>query len=122
MPSLRKSFADAQEALESAEKEVSELEASIVELQAQKEKVVAAETLDAHATEKCPEDFVSALGRLSVVLEALPAAYQSGNMDTAYDSVMENLRALSAMAPTNALHEASCNKSKLHAARSHQLR
>ncbi len=105
LPQLLKTAEQAQQAHATAVQETLELEAEIAELREQKQQAVAAEK---SASGRLPsagpqgEDFATAFGRLATVLEALPRAYHSGNMESAYDGIMENLRGIAAFDPRTA--------------------
>ncbi len=109
LPGLRNAAERAKQALAEAEKDAKALENDIIELKAERERLwaveraegsVGAPSASAESTVDLPQaDFGAALGRLATVVEALPRAYQAGNLETAYGGIMENLRALVELAP-----------------------
>ena len=104
LPILRNAVEAAQQALSQAENEIQDLEAGVAELRTQRDKLRALEPAEglgaaAHATAWMPgPDLRSALDRLATVVEALPRAYDAGNMAVAYDGIMASLREAVALA------------------------
>ncbi len=109
LPQLEAAIDEAQKRYDKAMAEVDALEANLVTLNEQKEKLLASPVEEACSTTRFPpgsmegadgEAFAAVLGRLAVVVEALPRAYHAGNMHTAYDGIMEHLQELVALAPS----------------------
>ncbi len=106
LPRLRKAVETAQASVDQAVLDVQEAETELEKLRSQKEKLVAAEgkteQRTGHSTVDLNEaDFSAALGRLATVVTALPRAYNAGNLEMAYEGIMENLRALASLAPVD---------------------
>ncbi len=104
LPNLREAERAAKDAVAKAEEEIEEIEAGIIELRTERDRLQASEPAERtrDAAERPGsvdgEAFAAALGRLAVVVEALPRAYNAGNIETAYDGIMEHLQELTSLA------------------------